>query len=442
MATFTWIGANPFPARWTDPANWQVASAATPLFPNSATDVAIATANGADGFEYPIISGGAAIQLASLSSAGIAHVLVGGSQLGGTGSATLTAGSISVTSTALGGGLVGGPGSTITTPSLTVGPGAIIGGGGTFSVTSLVNSGIIQADGGNFNLGALTVTGGTITGTGSIEVDGPSTFDLGSATAETITVVVAPTQTANVIFENPGSFTGSLNLFNPQSHVNLFFKGQTPTGATFDSNTNSLIITGATGQIDKIPFGSNGISLFATPTSTLSGFGEVSIGPETPVTPVTPITPVTLGPQPVFRFFDTHDGGHFFTTSTAERDQVLATRNDMNFEGVGYKAVDPAGADPNAAPVFRFFDTHDGGHFFTTSTAERDQVLATRNDLKFEGVGYSEHTSQQAGDAPVYRFFETTSGGHFFTASAAERDAVQATRSDMRFEGIAFFAPT
>ena len=106
------------------------------------------------------------------------------------------------------------------------------------------------------------------------------------------------------------------------------------------------------------------------------------------------VTPVTLGPQPVFRFFDTHDGGHFFTTSTAERDQVLATRKDLNFEGVGYDAVDPASNDPNAAPVYRFFDTHDGGHFFTTSAAERDQVLATRKDLNFEGVGYSEHTTR------------------------------------------------
>ena len=114
----------------------------------------------------------------------------------------------------------------------------------------------------------------------------------------------------------------------------------------------------------------------------------------------------------------------------------------MNFEGIGYGAVDPASNDPNAAPVYRFFDTHDGGHFFTTSTAERDQVQITRADMKFEGIGYSEHTTQQVGDGAVYRFFETTSGGHFFTASATERDAVQATRSDMRFEGIAFFAPT
>ena len=263
MATFTWIGANPFPSFWTDPANWQVGGAATLLFPNTAADVAIVNADGVDGFEFPFITGGAAITLASLSAAGTAHVIVGTGQLGGvTGGGTLNAGSISVTSTNPGGGLVGEPGGTITTASMTVGAGAIIGGGGNFNVKSLVNSGTIQADGAIFNLGALTVTGGTITGTGSIEVDGPSTFDLGSATAETITVVVAPTETANVIFEAPGSFTGALNLFNPQSHVNLFFRGQTPTGATFDNATNSLIITGASGQIDKIPFGSNGISLF------------------------------------------------------------------------------------------------------------------------------------------------------------------------------------
>jgi len=152
------------------------------------------------------------------------------------------------------------------------------------------------------------------------------------------------------------------------------------------------------------------------------------------------ITPASLG-RPVFRFFDIHDGGHFFTTSSVERDQVLATRPDLRFEKVGYDAVNPASNDPHAAPVYRFFDTHDGGHFFTISLTERDQVLATRPDLKFEGVGYSEHATQQAGDSPVYRFFETTSGGHFFTESAVERNQVMATRSDMRFEGIAFWAP-
>ncbi len=266
--TFTWTGAGD--TTWTDPTNWQVAGAPTAIAPNDPTAIAIATGNGPDGFEFPIISGGAAIQLASLSSTDLAHVIVGGGPLGGTGSATLTADSISVTSTNIGGGLVGGPGSTITTTSLTVGAGALVGGGGTYIVTSLVNSGIIQADGGDFGLGPLTVKGGTITGTGTIEVDGNSTFELGSATAETITVVVAPAETATVIFDNPGSFTGSLNLFNADTHLNLFFQGQTPTGATFDGK--SLIVTGAAGTIDVIPMTAIGPVVLGTSAS-----GEASI---------------------------------------------------------------------------------------------------------------------------------------------------------------------
>ena len=108
-------------------------------------------------------------------------------------------------------------------------------------------------------------------------------------------------------------------------------------------------------------------------SDTLFGVEHLAFSDKTIDVASLPITPETLG-HPVFRFFDTHDGGHFFTTSATERNQVYTAPEDMNFEGVGYNAVDPATADPNAAPVFRFFDTHDGGHFFTISTAERDQV--------------------------------------------------------------------
>ena len=138
MATFTWKPAGSFPDLWTDPLNWQVAGAATLLFPNAATDVAIVNDSGApNGFDFPFITGGAAITLASLSAAGTAHVIVGTGQLGGKpGGGTLNAGTISVTSTNPGGGLVGEPGGTITTASMTVGAGAIIGGGGIFNVTN------------------------------------------------------------------------------------------------------------------------------------------------------------------------------------------------------------------------------------------------------------------------------------------------------------------
>ncbi|MBV8930456.1 MAG: hypothetical protein JO152_15150, partial [Mycobacteriaceae bacterium] len=76
----------------------------------------------------------------------------------------------------------------------------------------------------------------------------------------------------------------------------------------------------------------------------------------------TSLTPGTIG---VYRFFDSHYGTHFFTASATERDTILATRPDLVSEGVGLSAVDPASNDPNGAPVYRFFDTTYGTHFFT-----------------------------------------------------------------------------
>ena len=143
----------------------------------------------------------------------------------------------------------------------------------------------------------------------------------------------------------------------------------------------------------------------------------------------------------VYRFFDTKYGTHFFTASTGERDDILKTRPDLVNEGVGLTAIDPASKDPNAAPVFRFFDTKYGTHFFTASASERDQVMANRSDLTFEGAGFYEHTTQQAGDTPVYRFFDKNFGTHFYTGDGGERATILSTRPDLVDEGIGFYAP-
>ena len=143
----------------------------------------------------------------------------------------------------------------------------------------------------------------------------------------------------------------------------------------------------------------------------------------------------------VYRFFDTVHGTHFFTASTSERDLVVSSRADLVDEGVGLQAVDPASNDPHATAVYRFFDTKFGTHFFTASAAERDQVIAGRQDLSFEGTGFYEHATQQAGDTAVYRFFDSNFGTHFYTADAGERASIIATRSDLVDEGIGFYAP-
>lgn len=144
----------------------------------------------------------------------------------------------------------------------------------------------------------------------------------------------------------------------------------------------------------------------------------------------------------VYRFFDSTSGTQFLTANVAERNTVIATRPDLAYEGLAMGAIAPNAADPYAAPVYRFFDTANGTHFFTASQTEAQQITATRSDLALEQVTFDEHLVKQAGDIPVYRFFDAANGDHFFTASDSERASLAANRSDMVFEGIAFYAPT
>jgi hypothetical protein len=281
--TYTWVGDNG--NDWVTPENWLVGGVKATAAPNSAT----ATVTHGNTIDARI--NGAAITVGNLSVVDVGHVLVGWNPGTSSAAGSLTAtGAISITSTNGGGGLVAGPASTITTPTLTVGPNAIIGGGGTFNVANLVNSGTIQADGDFFALGPLVITGGTVSGPGKFQLDGSSTLEIASATSQTVLVNTKGSETATLILDSPGSFNGALNLANPNTHLNLFFKGVTPTGATFDAATSSLIITGPGGTIDTIPFVSNGNVAFSTPTSSMAGFGEVSIGTTSGSGAVTAVT--------------------------------------------------------------------------------------------------------------------------------------------------------
>ena len=124
---------------------------------------------------------------------------------------------------------------------------------------------------------------------------------------------------------------------------------------------------------------------------------------------------------------------------------MLNTRPDLIPEGpngVGLTPVDPASNDPNAAPVYRFFDLKQGTHFFTASNTERDTVIATRPDLVYEPAStFYEHIVPQAGDTAVYRFFDTKFGTHFYTDDPAERALIVQTRPDLVQEGIGFYEP-
>ncbi|MDP9096890.1 MAG: hypothetical protein M3N26_10135, partial [Pseudomonadota bacterium] len=144
----------------------------------------------------------------------------------------------------------------------------------------------------------------------------------------------------------------------------------------------------------------------------------------------------------VYRFFNTGDGTHFYTASITEAQTVQRTRADLVPEGVGLRAIGPAAPDAAAAPVYRFFDSASGTQFLTASTTERDTLIATRTDLRYEPASiFYEHAAAQPGDTAVFRFFDTVHGTHFYTDSAAERAAIITTRADLVAEGIGFYEP-
>ncbi|MEM7225192.1 MAG: hypothetical protein AAF495_19595 [Pseudomonadota bacterium] len=142
----------------------------------------------------------------------------------------------------------------------------------------------------------------------------------------------------------------------------------------------------------------------------------------------------------IFRFFNTGAGGHFFTADLGERDVVLAELPTFNFEGAGFFAFDAAATVAEADPVFRFFNTQAGGHFFTNSEAERDFVLDNLDNFIFEGTGFQAYDQQIGASKPVFRFFNNDAGGHFFTINEAERDFVIDNLPQFTFEGIGFYA--
>ena len=303
--TFTWIGGiGNTDFLWTTASNWLVSGGVQAAPPNSPTAVVIVDSEPVD----TDIINGASITVGSLSIGGIGpsagQLLVAGSKtvvgdiFTGGGGTLESVGPIVVTSTDVNGGLVGGPGGIVKAPSMTVGVGAAIGGGGTYNVTTIVNNGLILADGGRSDLalGPVVLKGATISGTGSLEVAGPSTLELDAATAQNI--VVDAGSTATIKLDSPTSFKGGIAL-GAGAHLNLFLSGQAPTGATISAGTQTLTITGATGTIETIPFVSDGSVTVTTPTSAIAGFGEVSLLAAAPPVQTPPVQTPPVQTPPV-----------------------------------------------------------------------------------------------------------------------------------------------
>lgn len=142
---------------------------------------------------------------------------------------------------------------------------------------------------------------------------------------------------------------------------------------------------------------------------------------------------------PAYRFYNASTAAHFYTSSVAEADDLLADFSSaFHLEGPAFWVA--TAPSSGLSPVHRFYNAQTGVHFYTISEAERAQLVAARSQFRYEGVAY--HASQVAGAGmvPLYRFYVPSKGFHFYTASESEKTNIQANLgATYRYEGIGYY---
>lgn len=150
--------------------------------------------------------------------------------------------------------------------------------------------------------------------------------------------------------------------------------------------------------------------------------------------------PANSARTPVYRFYNDSTRSHFYTTSSGERDFVIATYPQFRYEGPVFYAY--AGAVSGMEPVFRFFNTSTGSHFYTISTGEREFVKSTYPQFQYEGERWWATTTAAGGAQPIYRFYSPSSGTHFYTISEGEKEFVRLNDRNWQFEGVGYYGWT
>ena len=305
---------------------------------------------------------------------------------------------------------------------------------GTLSLGGATSSLQHAADAGTIDItaGTLSLTG-AMTGGGTIIVEPGATLDITGAGSVSTAVVLKAGSTLKT--SHATSFTGT--LLNPSTASTIVLTDSVANAVTVVNG--QIVITTPSGPVG---LNATGVATGSTPIVALTAARPAVASAPSASNPAT-ATPAILA---VYRFFDKVHGTHFFTADINERNATVALTSAYAEETNGFGAV--ASSDPTATAVYRFFDTRFGTHFFTASAQERATVQATRPDLTYEpGSTFYEHSTQQPGDVPVYRFFDSGSGTHFYTGDQSEYNAITTPgvagyRIDLKSEGIGFYAPS
>ncbi|MFP8777848.1 hypothetical protein [Hydrogenophaga sp. RWCD_12] len=141
--------------------------------------------------------------------------------------------------------------------------------------------------------------------------------------------------------------------------------------------------------------------------------------------------------SPVYRFYNSQTGAHFYTIDVAERNRVQSTLPMFQYEGEAFFVS--AVADTGLSPVYRFYNVQTGVHFYSISAEEKAHIEANLPQFHYEGVGYYASKTALQGMVPLYRFYVSTAGFHFYSASETEKDRIRANLPHYLFENVGYY---
>ncbi len=156
-----------------------------------------------------------------------------------------------------------------------------------------------------------------------------------------------------------------------------------------------------------------------------------------------PNVPPAPAMSDVYRFRSPVTGRYFYTIDASEKDQLIKEYPEFwTYEGPAFKAA--AKPDlPDLAPVYRFWSPTQLSHFYTINEEEKDMIIRQWPDVwSFETVAFYAYPEgkQPKETKPVYRFWNMHDGSHFYTMDESEKDKLIKEFADVYvFESIAFY---
>jgi parallel beta-helix repeat protein/predicted outer membrane repeat protein len=283
-------------------------------------------------------------------------------------------------------------------------------------------------------------------------------LDTAGATAKIINNILTANQGYQLYEQATGSTINNNLITAPgaaaQRGAGLYWSNS-PVGSTLPTSTAHANISPA--SVGFTNAGAGDYSLVSTSAAvkagTSSGIPGIGVDYRNTIRKVSALdigafeysaSPTTT--QTVYRFFSTISQDHFYTITPAELTEVVRDYNpkQWRYEGIAYNAFTTQA--PGTVPLYRFFSPEFGGHFYTASASEWQEVKRDYppSEWTYEEIAFYVYPLGTAIQSrAVYRFWSPSAKQHFYTASPDESAEIQRTfpPSTWTYEGPNFNIP-